>query len=189
MWQLMRVLGIGSSPRKGNTDYLLGLTLSEFERLGYEVEMALLRNLNIQICDGCLTCEKTGKCHISDDMSEMYKKLEEANIIVFATPCYFENVSSLLKIFIDRTCPCYYWPNKFRRKGLVLLVAGEIEDESKENTINYAKTYAIIMEMNFLGSLWKTAKNADELVKDQNVTDEIISFVRDIDTRFRNSLR
>lgn len=184
----MKVLGIGSSPREGNTNHLLRLTLGEFKKLGYEVELVLLKNLNIQICDGCLTCEKTGECHLSDDMRKVYSKLDEADIIVFATPCYFESVSSLLKIFIDRTCPCYYWPNKFRGKGLMLLVVGEVEDESKENTVNYVKTYAIIMEMNFLGFLWKTAKNVDDLKRDKNLNNEIISLVAGVDKRFRKRM-
>lgn len=40
---------------------------------------------------------------IKDDMQPLYKKIEDAQGVIFATPVYWFNVSAQMKLFIDRT--------------------------------------------------------------------------------------
>lgn len=69
-----------------------------------QTELILLREKNVQQCTGCDACYGTGKpCHINDDFAQIAEKLLKADLIVLATPNYFENVSGMMKTFIDRT--------------------------------------------------------------------------------------
>ena len=64
----MKILGISFSPRKeGNTVAMLKEALAAAKKEGAEVELYSVAGKNIQPCDGCWGCTKTGKCHIKDD--------------------------------------------------------------------------------------------------------------------------
>ena len=109
----MKIIRVSGSPRKGNTELMLRKLLESVAQSGAEVELLLLRRMDIRTCRGCLACEEGGRkrkgiCKIKDDMTEIYPKLLAADAIVLATPGYFEMLSGLLKNFLDRTCPI--WP-------------------------------------------------------------------------------
>jgi multimeric flavodoxin WrbA len=50
----MKIVGICGSPRKGNTEWMLSTLCGELIRLGAEVEMLLLRKMDVKMCHGCL---------------------------------------------------------------------------------------------------------------------------------------
>lgn len=71
-------------------------------KAGHDVEKVVL-NDNLQGCKGCGACQLNGhKCIIQDSMQDLYKKFDEADTIVFASPLYFWSISSRMKCFIDR---------------------------------------------------------------------------------------
>ena len=98
----MKLLAINASHRKGNLDFMLGILLNSAKETGAEIELIDLRKKDIKFCnagDNC--CPKTLKCDIKDDMVEIYKKLEQADTIILASPSYFDNVSARMKNFIE----------------------------------------------------------------------------------------
>lgn len=100
----MKVLGIVCSPRKGgNTEIMVREALGVAQEASAETELFLISGKSVAPCDSCGSCEKTGICHIKDDMQELYQKLEWADGIIFGTPVYFNNVSAQAKAIIDRT--------------------------------------------------------------------------------------
>ncbi len=111
---------INGSPRVGNTDYVM-----ESVSRGLEAgnETVKLRDLDIRHCNGCLACEKDGKCPIDDGMQGLYEKMENADILVIGTPNYFDNVPGLLKDFIDRT-NTFHNSTKLSGKKVVFIVVG-----------------------------------------------------------------
>jgi len=96
----MDILYISGSPRKkSNTDYLLKLILSITGGLFLK-----LSDFDIQPCKSCWACLKLSKCVIKDDMSEkLIPLLLNCEGMVVGSPVFFNNVSSQLKAFIDRT--------------------------------------------------------------------------------------
>ncbi len=99
----MIVLGIYGSPRKGgNTDSLLDRALEGARSEGATIKSIYVRDLKMSGCIECGGCDKTGKCIIDDDMQSVYPLLEEADIIIMASPVFFYGVSSQLKALIDR---------------------------------------------------------------------------------------
>lgn len=100
----MKILGIVCSPRRrGNTEILVQTSLARAQEQGAEVELVTLAGKNISPCDACYSCRKTGKCHIKDDMQDIYTKLSEADGIIFGSPVYYWGVTAQAKTLIDRT--------------------------------------------------------------------------------------
>lgn len=99
----MIVLGIYGSPRKGgNTDTLLERSLEGAQSQGATIKRIYVRNLKMNGCIECGGCDNTGKCVVEDDMQSVYPLLEEADIIIIASPVFFYGVTSQLKALIDR---------------------------------------------------------------------------------------
>lgn len=97
-------MGIVFTPREGgNSEILAEEALAGARHVGAETELLITRDKNIRPCDGCRSCLKTGECHIIDDMQPIYKRLLEADGIIFSTPVYMRFVCGQAKIFLDRT--------------------------------------------------------------------------------------
>ncbi len=121
----MKILGLSFSPRKqGNTEILLGEALIGAKEEGAETELYSVAGKDIKPCDGCWGCRKTGKCHIKDDMQELYTRLLEADGIIFGTPVYFYNMTGQGKNVIDRTIALD--GNLANKVGGVVAVAGSL---------------------------------------------------------------
>ncbi len=101
----MKVLAISGSHRKGkNTATMLGLVLEPLKAKGIETELIELVDYNIELCKACNKCLTKSECSIkNDDMVFIAEKMLDSDAIVLGSPVYFTNVSSLMKIFIDRT--------------------------------------------------------------------------------------
>ncbi|MFC1824585.1 flavodoxin family protein [Thermodesulfobacteriota bacterium] len=121
----MKILGISGSPHKGgNTDILLGEALSSANEAGVETELLEIRDRHIKPCDGCLACGKSGRCRIKDDMQHLYRKLLDADGIIFGTPVYFWSMTGMLKVFIDRTIALQFPHRRLANKvGGIIVVA------------------------------------------------------------------
>jgi multimeric flavodoxin WrbA len=99
----MKVLGIMGSPRRqSNTDILLDKALEGAKEAGAEIEKVLVSKLKVSPCLEIYACLKDGNCAIKDDMELLYKKLIEADHIVFASPIFFYGITSQAKAIIDR---------------------------------------------------------------------------------------
>jgi multimeric flavodoxin WrbA len=164
----MKIIGICGSPRRGNTEWMLGRVMETAKKSGAEVETLLLRKMDVRTCRGCLACEEGGRerkgiCKIKDDMTGVYPKLLEADAFVLATPGYFEMLSGLLKNFLDRTCPV--WPRLEGKRIAGLAVA----EEGVGQAIQNFKTYAALCKMRWVGSTTTLAKNPGDAAKNKGL--------------------
>jgi multimeric flavodoxin WrbA/putative sterol carrier protein len=104
-----KVLAIQGSPRPkaSNTGILLNEFLRGAQSQGVETETVYLRDKKIHSCMGCYTCwtKTPGVCAFKDDMPELLEKVRGCDILVYATPLYNWNMSSLLKAFVERLLP------------------------------------------------------------------------------------
>ena len=99
----MKVLGIMGSPRRqGNTELLFDKALEGASEAGAEIEKVLVSKLKISPCLEIYACLKDGNCSIRDDMQLLYKKLLEADHVVFASPIFFYSITSQAKAIVDR---------------------------------------------------------------------------------------
>lgn len=105
-----KILAISTSLRiDSNTDILLDEFIRGALSSGHEVEKISLRGKKIGYCLGCDSCQKTQKCVIRDDATEIVKKMHETDVIVFAAPVYFGGVSGQMQTLLDRTYPLFPW--------------------------------------------------------------------------------
>jgi multimeric flavodoxin WrbA len=99
----MKVLGIYGSPRKGgNSDLLLDEALRGAADAGAEVKSVRCCDMDIGGCVECAGCDATGECVVDDDMQQVYPLLQEANVIILASPMFFYSVPAQAKALIDR---------------------------------------------------------------------------------------
>ena len=123
-----KVLAISTSFRKGgNSDRLMDAWIQGAEENGNTIEKIYLSNNKIENCRGCLACQKIGHCVIKDDMTEILTKMQDADVVVFATPVYFYGMCGAMKTFLDRTFPLY--PDKQHFQEVYLMVTAEDDAE------------------------------------------------------------
>ena len=136
----MKILSVlASSNKKGNTATLLQEYLKGVEENHdyVEVRSVFLHEENIKPCSGCNAC-KTGQsttCVIKDDMQKYYELIEKADVIIFATPVYWFNMTAQLKTFIDRIYAMDY-TNFPKGKKLVLLTTFGASDKISSGSVN-----------------------------------------------------
>jgi multimeric flavodoxin WrbA len=128
------IVGILGSPRrKGNCDILLDQALKGASESGAEVRKVILNDLVFRPCQGCNDCHEDGSCIQRDDMTPVYKMLENADAVIIATPIYFSGPSAQVKLFIDR-CQCLWVRNELlgryssstrKRRGALIAVGGD----------------------------------------------------------------
>ncbi len=103
------VLAINSSPKKGksNTSLILNPFLDGMKDAGADIELFYIRDLDLKPCTGEFSCwfKHPGECYQRDDMQQLYPKLEEADILVFASPVYVDGINGSLKNLIDWMIP------------------------------------------------------------------------------------
>jgi multimeric flavodoxin WrbA len=153
----MNILAILGSPRKnGNTSELLNKYLEGIKEnyKDVSVDEIFLQGEKIRPCTACNSCKKGdgAECKINDDMQKYYKKVENANLLIFATPVYWFNMSAQTKIFIDRLYALNF--KKFPAdKKLVLLMTFGDKDEKLSgavNVINIFKYFTDFLKMDFV---------------------------------------
>lgn len=99
----MKIIAINGSPKgkKSQTYVMVEEFLKGTRECGWTDRHILLSEMDIHHCMGCFHCWKTkGNCIFDDDMKNL--RTLESDILILATPLYLDNVSGLLKNFLDR---------------------------------------------------------------------------------------
>ena len=98
---------VGSPRAAGNTSCLVDVAIDEFERRGARCEKLMLADYRILPCEGHDDCARLADCPLEDDMPLLLRKVYEADLLLLASPSYYEDVTGQMKVFIDRNCHNY----------------------------------------------------------------------------------
>ena len=104
----MKMLMIsGSRNPNGQTAAAAEAFLQGAEAAGASVERVFLPPMCIERCRQCEEngwglCRSEGRCVIEDDFAGLVGKVKEADLVVFATPVYFSDLSESLRALTDR---------------------------------------------------------------------------------------
>lgn len=110
-----KVVVLSTSLRSNSNSELLAKSFVEGSKeSGNEVEYISLKNKDIRFCIGCLACQKLGHCVIKDDVTDIMDSVLYADVVVWATPIYYYEMSGQMKTLIDRLNPMYSKDYKFR---------------------------------------------------------------------------
>jgi|LDZS01.1.fsa_nt_gi multimeric flavodoxin WrbA len=127
------VILLGSPRKNGNSERLAKSFATGSESQGAHVRFFRLHNMNIKGCSDCRQCWSSGKhCIVADDMSQLYESIDNADVIVFATPLYWYSWSAQIKAVWDRMLP--YVSDKAKttvkgKQGVLLVTAGDERED------------------------------------------------------------
>ena len=125
---MKKVVIISTSLRSGSNSNMLAEQFAEGAKAaGNEVEFISLRGKEIKFCVGCLLCQKMGACVIKDDVPAIMESVLNADVVCWATPIYYYEMSGQMKTLIDRMNAMY--PKNYRFREVYLLTTA-FEDES-----------------------------------------------------------
>ena len=126
---MKRVVVISTSMRAGSNSQFLAEKFAEGAKAaGNEVEFISLRGKEIKFCVGCLACQKLGACVIKDDVPAIMESVLNADVVCWATPIYYYEMSGQMKTLIDRMNAMYPKDYKFRD---IYLLTTAAEDKAK----------------------------------------------------------
>ena len=129
---MKKVVVISTSLRPGsNSNALAERFAGGAKEAGNEVEFISLRGKEIKFCIGCLSCQKTGACVFKDDVPTIMDSVLNADVVCWATPIYYYEMSGQMKTMIDRANSLYPRDYRFRDVYLLSVAAddGDYVDE------------------------------------------------------------
>ena len=173
---MAKILFITSSWRtNSNSSWLAAQAADAAQKNGHAVTTVDIARLNIGPCRACMGCRKNkdGRCVLQDDMGQFYPMLEEADVLVFASPVYWFNLCGQIKQFIDR---CYALgglefsdgASCFSRKKIGLVLAHEGDDPYDSGGINAIRSIqdtCSYVGAAFAGVLYGCANDEGEAAK------------------------
>lgn len=119
---MKKVLIISTSLRTNSNSDILARECEKGARdAGLDTEYVSLKGKDIKYCIGCLSCQKTNKCVLNDDVADIMAKVKEAEVIVYAT---FDKAYSGLQGWVD----CF---DKARLKGII--ACGGVDEAGSVN--------------------------------------------------------
>lgn len=97
------VIIMGSHKENGNSGWIVKNLERRFSIEGCDVDVLDINKLKISHCIDCDYCRRNyGKCVYEDDMTLVYQLMRTADSMIIVSPVYFNNVTSKLKVLIDR---------------------------------------------------------------------------------------
>lgn len=122
----MNIIILNGSPRKGNT---LAACKAFAGAAGekHQVEILNCSELNVSPCTGCGACQMKNGCVAKDDSNMVVDKIAAADMVVFASPVYWWNMTAQLKTVLDK-CYCRGYSMKGKAVGFIFIGGAKAED-------------------------------------------------------------
>lgn len=170
----MKILAINGSHRgeSGYTQFLINRLFEGAARATAEYETVVLQKHKITPCIACRACHKPNhylRCVFDekDDVQMIFKKMRQADVLVFATPVYIFHMTGLMKVFLDRIISTadsgimttsesglffHHIDKKLISKPFLLLTTQDnMEDESSKNIEAYFRTFSSFLDAPLAG--------------------------------------
>lgn len=143
----MKIVILNGSHRLNGNCYRFSQMAYNQLKARHQVILFNLIEQEIKPCHGCLNCEDGIECDIQDDYSnKIMPALMESEMIIFASPTYFNMPSAALVNLLDRTNNLCEFFAENSKKALIYLV-GQTDEETIRDAYNSVKTYIDIMGM------------------------------------------
>ena len=117
----MKIAILNGSPRKENTDAMVQAFAEGAREAGHEVEILHVGRMKIAGCLGCEYCHTKGEgtCIQKDDMEQLLPAYRESDMLLFATPVYYFDMTAQLAAAIQRVY-CIGKPAKAKKAALLV---------------------------------------------------------------------
>ena len=178
---MKRVIVISTSLRAGSNSEMLAEKFAEgVKASGNEVETISLRGKEIKFCVGCLSCQHTGACVFKDDVPAIMEKVLNADVVCWATPIYYYEMSGQMKTLIDRMNAMYSQDYKFRDVYLLTTAAEEEEETPKRAEIGLTGWIDCYPKSRLAGTLFCGGVNEPREIEDNTKLQEAFDLGRSI---------
>jgi len=108
---MKRALIINGSLRAGgNSDQIIASLVAGAKRGETSIVHYILRNHLIRDCVGFYFCYRNSECALDDEMKNIHREIQSADVLILASPLYWWGVTGLMKTFIDRLY--LYYPRR-----------------------------------------------------------------------------
>lgn len=147
----MKILVLNGSPRtNGNTAAMINAFAEGAKENGHTITVVPVCKKKIA---GCLACEYchtkgAGKCIQQDDMQEVYLVLEEAEMLVVASPIYYFGFSGQLQCAINRI---YALGKPKNLKKAALFLSSGSDDVYDGAVYEYRQSFVEYMKLEDMG--------------------------------------
>ena len=102
----MKFVAFNGSPagKASATGRILDALFAGARRAGADCNCYHLCEYHIDPCRGCFSCwfQSPWRCTLQDDMAELLRAYQTADVVCFGSPVYSWNMTALLKNFVDR---------------------------------------------------------------------------------------
>lgn len=117
----MKIAILNGSPRKENTAAMVDAFAEGAREAGHDVDILHVGKMKIGGCLGCEYCHTKGegKCVQKDDMEKVIPAYLESDMVVFASPVYYFDITAQLAAAIQRVY-CIGKPSKATKAALLL---------------------------------------------------------------------
>ena len=155
---MAKVFGIlGSARKDGYTIKILKKALEGAASVSsVEIELVHLLDYNFGPCKSCYECIRIDehRCILRDDMGRngrLWKKIEEANGLIIASPVHFWTADALTHLFIERLYP-FIWSGEL--KGIPVMTIAVASNQGFQIVANRMLCeWAFTLGMKYIGGL------------------------------------
>lgn len=163
----MKILGISCSPKiDGNTITLVQKVLDGAKEKGALTTLYTVSGKDISPCQGCRACVGKGICKIDDDMQDLYKKMLEADGIIFGTPIYVYNMTAVTKAITERIISfCIPEKSLANKVGSVVAVGGSFGLINAIKDLYFFMVTRQMIPANYVAAYAETQGKVTELKK------------------------
>lgn len=138
------ILVIVASPRPGKNTHQLADAFTEGAvSRGHNVTQFSVAGKRINGCIHCQQCYKNDPCSQKDDMLPLYPEIEKADMIVFASPIYFWQITAQMKAVIDRMYALYVAKRFQPKETAIILDAGNGSESVFDEAVSFYKNVMV----------------------------------------------
>nr|WP_243687277.1 flavodoxin family protein [Methanobacterium formicicum] len=155
---MVRIMGIVGSPRKeGNTENLIKEALKAAGDVGAEIELVRLGSAEIEPVWLVIYAKPLVNVPYTMIWEKYWKKMVKADGFIIGSPVYFGNVTSQLKMLMDRSRPLRM-DFKLKNKVGGAIATGGSRNGGQETTIAAIHEFLLIQDAIVVGdgALWPT---------------------------------
>ena len=154
----------GAGKKNGNTAAMI-----EAFKVGTarnEVTEFYLQTMNIHGCLDCGGCRRKEKgstepCVQKDDMQQIYAAIREADVVVFASPVYWWDITGTLKTAIDRLyAPMVNGSAGSPKETVLLMTSG---GSPIDHMLDWYKNFEVWLKWKDIGTVMNDVEKAKEI--------------------------
>lgn len=122
---------VGSNNQHSLGAYVADCLEDALRKKNFEVSFYKGNQCDIHLCKGCSLCFAEGRCPLdeTDIMKEIKRDMSEADVVIWISPVYANNVSGMMKNYIDRTSEWLHTMELSGKSGGVLAITDNSGEE------------------------------------------------------------